>query len=97
MQGTTGIKGSGGVDSVTDEGLGSFTVNLAVTMPDTNYAVSLGGAGQSTSPNYGTRIYNLYGTQAAGSSQTTSSFRINCQDYAGTAYDSGSVFASVFR
>ena len=37
--GTLAIQGSGGVSSVTDNGVGNFDVNFATNMPDDNYAV----------------------------------------------------------
>ena len=37
--GTVAIRGSGGVSSITDNGVADYTVNLAITLPDTNYSV----------------------------------------------------------
>ena len=36
--GTVAIRGSGGVTSITDNGVGDYTVNFNFTMPDANYA-----------------------------------------------------------
>jgi hypothetical protein len=36
--GTVAIRGSGNVSSITDNGVGDYTVNLSTAMPDTNYA-----------------------------------------------------------
>ena len=36
--GTVAIRGSGNVSSITDRGVGAYTANLAIAMPDTNYA-----------------------------------------------------------
>lgn len=36
--GTVNIRASGNVSSITDNGIGSFTVNFATPMPDANYA-----------------------------------------------------------
>jgi hypothetical protein len=38
--GTVAIRGSGGVTSITDNGVGDYTVNFNFTMPDANYAYS---------------------------------------------------------
>lgn len=38
--GTVTIRASGNVSSITDVGVGTYTVNLTNAMPDTNYAVS---------------------------------------------------------
>lgn len=46
--GTVAIRGSLNVSSITDNGVGSYNVNFATAMPDTNYAVTL-GAGDGTS------------------------------------------------
>jgi hypothetical protein len=36
------IRGSGNVSSVSDNGVGDYTINFAVAMPDANYAMTLG-------------------------------------------------------
>tara|TARA_R100001463_G_scaffold54009_1_gene105033 strand:+ start:384 stop:854 length:471 start_codon:yes stop_codon:yes gene_type:complete len=36
--GTVAIRGSGNVSSITDNGIGDYTVNFTTAMPDTNYA-----------------------------------------------------------
>ena len=38
--GTVAINGSGNVSSITDGGVGIYTVNFTAAMPDTNYAIS---------------------------------------------------------
>lgn len=38
--GTVAIRGSGNVSSITDNGVGNYTINLATAMPDANYAFS---------------------------------------------------------
>jgi len=38
--GTPAIRGSGNVSSITDNGVGQYTVNLTNAMPDANYSVS---------------------------------------------------------
>jgi len=40
--GTVAIRGSGNVSSITDNGVGLYTVNLTNAMPDTNYNVVAG-------------------------------------------------------
>ena len=42
-QGTVAIRASGNVSSITDNGTGNYTVNLATAMPDANYAAVVGG------------------------------------------------------
>lgn len=51
--GAVAIKGSGNVSSITDNGVGDYTVNFAVRMQDWNYAVTFGtsdGASGSATP-----------------------------------------------
>jgi hypothetical protein len=38
--GTVAIRASGNVSSITDSGVGNYTVNFATSMPDANYATS---------------------------------------------------------
>lgn len=38
--GTVAINGSGNVSSITDTGIGTYTVNFTTAMPDTNYSVT---------------------------------------------------------
>ena len=38
-QGTVAIRASGNVSSITDNGVGNYTVNFTTTMPDSNYTV----------------------------------------------------------
>jgi hypothetical protein len=38
--GTVAIRASGNVSSITDNGVGSYTVNFSTAMPDANYAVA---------------------------------------------------------
>jgi len=50
--GTVSIRASGNVSSITDQGVGYYTVNFATAMPDNNYSVSvddyyISGAGTS--------------------------------------------------
>lgn len=45
--GTVAISASGNVSSITDNGVGSYTVNFTTAMPDASYAV-IGGADKNT-------------------------------------------------
>jgi hypothetical protein len=62
--GAVAIRGSGGVTSITDNGLGDYTVNFNFTMPGTNYAaaVSGGSAGTLASANAATAWPAIYST-----------------------------------
>lgn len=39
-EGTASVRASGNVSSVTDNGLGDFTINFATALPDSNYALN---------------------------------------------------------
>jgi hypothetical protein len=47
-QGVVAIKGSGNVSSITDNGVGDYTVNYTTALPDANYSVSGFGVGNSS-------------------------------------------------
>jgi hypothetical protein len=50
--GTPGIRASGNVSSITDVGIGTYTVNFTTAMPDTNYAWALSGRSASATGFY---------------------------------------------
>lgn len=45
--GTVAIRASGNVTSITDNGVGDYTVNFTTAMSDTNYAVKISGSKDS--------------------------------------------------
>ena len=51
--GTVAIRASGNVTSITDNGVGTYTVNLTTALPDTNYAPVCSGSRSSTLLGYG--------------------------------------------
>jgi hypothetical protein len=46
--GTVAIRASGNVTSITDNGVGDYTVNFTTAMPDANYCASLSGVQRQT-------------------------------------------------
>ena len=86
--GTVAIRASGNVSSITDNGLGDYTVNFTNAMPDANYAVS-GSAGDYTG---GTQ--NRMGIDPK--IFATGSIRINVDNTSSTT-DQNAVCVSVFR
>ena len=48
--GTVAIRASGNVSSITDNGIGNYTVNFTTAMPDANYCVTGTGSGNSLHP-----------------------------------------------
>jgi hypothetical protein len=86
--GTVAIRASGNVTSITDNGVGDFTVNFTTAMPDVNYSsvacCNYDNAGGMTDPSIG--------NQSAGSC------RVISHDIAGgTKYDAHAVNVAVFR
>lgn len=51
--GTVAIRASGNVSSVTDNGVGDYTVNFTTAMPDANYAAPVSFVRPSTGTDYG--------------------------------------------
>jgi hypothetical protein len=48
--GTVAIRASGNVSSITDNGVGQYTINFTSAMPDTNYSASILGGGGNAYP-----------------------------------------------
>lgn len=76
--GTVAIRASGNVSSITDNGVGDYTINLTTSMPDADYAIVNGKDNSLASSSYG-----YWTTQ----SQATSNFRMHH-----TVISSGSTF-----
>jgi hypothetical protein len=96
--GTVAIRASGNVSSITDNGVGDYTVNFTTAMSDANYAIS-----GTISPKYAAdsaaMTVNTVGT-AAGvteSAPTTSSFRFMTVSPGPAALDPKYVNVSIFR
>lgn len=85
---TVAIRASGNVSSITDNGVGEYTVNFTTAMPDANYAVA--GSVQNTTLNGGTF------TSSAGNNLTTST-RVLSFNAANTTFDSAVVAVAIFR
>lgn len=84
--GTVAIRASGNVSSITDNGVGNYTVNFTNAMPDANYAPQFSAANRSTS----TGVISQFGTPAAGSIQAT-----NYENNVLT--DNAFMFVAIFR
>ena len=57
--GTVAIRASGNVTSITDNGVGDYTVNFTTSMPDANYSAQFNGGFNSVG-SYG-RFVEIYG------------------------------------
>ena len=85
--GTVAIRASGGVSSITDEGIGYFTVNLTTALPDINGAVVITNG--DVNPNTGRN------TVTTGALVTTTSFYASF--FTNSAVDPNFISATVFR
>ena len=90
--GTIALSESGNVSSITDDGVGLYTVNFATAMPDANYAIS--GAAQALTSG---GILNIYAQSSNPSPLTTSSCPVAVTTNTGTKYDGSTVCVVVFR
>jgi hypothetical protein len=76
--GTVAIRASGNVSSITDNGVGDYTVNFTTAMPDANYSATIGWRVFSSVnirsggfDNYATGSIGVYGGYRGGSSAFT--------------------------
>ncbi len=84
------IRGSGGVTSVADNGVGLYGINLAFAMPDVNYSTVLTPMQQAAGTN-GLTATNIL-------TQTTVAITISNGDTSGNTYqDSSIICAAIFR
>jgi hypothetical protein len=87
--GTVAIRASGNVTSITDNGVGDYTVNFTTAMPDANYS-SCFTSGRGTGDTQG-NIINVTDTQS-------SSFaRVLIRNRSDTIIDQAQIFAAFFR
>jgi hypothetical protein len=88
--GTVSIRASGNVSSITDNGVGDYTINLATAMPDADYVVC---GTQASSSATGYVIDN-----SVGRTRTTSAAQIATINSSGTAtQDPVWVNVAIFR
>lgn len=88
--GTVAIHASGNVSSITDNGVGTYTVNFATAMPDANYAV-VGFARRSST------AAPVYVGQSSAQTQTASAVQITVAATAANIEDSDNVSVAIFR
>jgi hypothetical protein len=86
--GTVAIRASLNVSSITDGGVGLYTVNFTTAMPDTNYVGVVSG---------GTGGGNINQNNSPNTAPTTTTFAIQTLDFAFSAADWAYNFAAFFR
>jgi hypothetical protein len=88
--GTVAIRASGNVTSITDNGVGEYTVNFTTAMPDINYA-AVGSAGNgSTSTSFGVAT-------SASVAPTTLAVRLAVRSTGNTLTDTEYTSVAIFR
>lgn len=86
--GTVAIRASGNVSSITDNGVGDYTVNFTTAMPDANYSAQYM---LSESRQF------IKTTANGGADQTTSQFRLQSLNASGGATDAAFNLLGFFR
>jgi hypothetical protein len=91
--GTVAIRASGNVSSITDNGVGDYTVNFTTAIVDANYSLN-GTAGISSAGNY---IWGIC-PQADIPNFATGSIRFKIKEGSGSgSTDSSLISVSIFR
>lgn len=90
--GTVAIRASGNVSSITDNGVGDYTVNFTTAMPDANYAF----VGTSSDPNDDAVGPLSVGAKSSTYVPTTTGRRFETC-FSGTNYDSTFCSVAIFR
>lgn len=88
--GTVAIRASGNVTSITDNGVGDYTVNMTTAMPDTNYAFT-----GTLGPGSASSVVCL--AENNNTTRTASLFRIYTSIQGATLIDAPAVMISIFR
>lgn len=90
-RGTVAIRASGNVSSITDVGVGDYTVNLTTAMPDSLGACTVSGIGLLD--NTAASRNNMYG----GYITTSSEVRVSCWDISNAAEDPAVMSVTISR
>ena len=89
--GTVAIRASGNVTSITDNGVGDYTVNFTTAMPDANYSVSATSDRLTSGTNGG--IFNVL----TSTTPTTSAVRLITFQVSVGVYDPTYANVAIFR
>ena len=94
--GTVAIRASGNVSSITDNGVGDYTINFTTAMPDVNYGVN---GSLQTGTNSTSQIISIFNsTFTTTHTPLATSFRVAVSQPAnGVQYDVPYILLSVFR
>ncbi len=92
--GTVAIRGSGNVSSITDNGVGYYTINITTAMPDTNYNAV--GAASSSGAQFNICFFNINPSTGNRNTPTTSAFTVGTGTLS-AMLDAQDICISVFR
>jgi len=96
--GTVTINSSGNVTSITDNGVGNYTLTFTNNFPDTNYALNFGICSGSSGLNAGFVGYVISATQyGLPNIKTANTCQIGFGDYTATPRDFSQLYVTVFR
>ena len=87
--GTVAIRASGNVTSITDNGVGLYTVNFTTAMPDANYAMTTGNH-QTVGGNF--VVYNY----TNGGAKTTTACKLGT-GYSNVSADADDISVAILR
>jgi len=94
--GTVAIRASGNVSSITDNGVGDYSINFTTAMPDANYSYTGVVQYANTGAVSGQNI--IFGMNDGANLVTTTAVRIRAYvSSANASYDCAIVCAAVFR
>ena len=93
--GTVAIRASGNVSSITDNGVGDYTVNFMTAMEDGNYAFAFGSQGNTSASN--NSYISAKSAAAGGYLPTASSLSIFGVDGANALKDLEALTVAIFR
>lgn len=96
--GTVAINASGNITSITDNGVGNYTLNFTTAFSDANYAVTFGVCSGASGLNAGFVGYVISATQyGLPNIKTTSACQIGFGDYTATPRDFSQLYVAAFR
>ena len=87
--GTVAIRASGNVSSITDNGVGNYTVNFTTAMPDVNYAAIGSGFRETFSSAEAAESFTSYAVGSVNALFATGS--------SGAAFDTNAYSVAIFR
>jgi len=91
--GTVAIRASGNVSSITDNGVGDYTVNFTTAMPDANYSGPVGAQSTTNLSSYSSTVT----TRATGSFKVLTRVPTASTNAAPTAADFDEISVAIFR